>query len=88
MLYSIIGILVIIFDQLVKYWVDEHINYLNPSVDLIPNVLSLVRVQNDGAAFSFLSLPSWSCLPWPPTSSPAGSAGGALCLSRPAVCPT
>ena len=54
MLYSIIGILVIIFDQLVKYWVDEHINYLNPSVDLIPNVLSLVRVQNDGAAFSFL----------------------------------
>ena len=54
MLYSIVGILVIIFDQLVKYWVDEHINYLNPSVDLIPNVLSLVRVQNDGAAFSFL----------------------------------
>ena len=54
MLYSIIGILVIIFDQLVKYWVDEHINYLNPSIDLIPNVLSLVRVQNDGAAFSFL----------------------------------
>ena len=47
MLYSIVGILVIIFDQLVKYWVDEHINYLNPSVDLIPNVLSLVRVQND-----------------------------------------
>ena len=54
MLYSIVGILVIIFEQLVKYWVDEHINYLNPSVDLIPNVLSLVRVQNDGAAFSFL----------------------------------
>ena len=54
MLYSIIGILVIIFDQLVKYWVDENINYLNPSIELIPNVLSLVRVQNDGAAFSFL----------------------------------
>ena len=54
MLYSIIGILVIIFDQLVKYWVDENINYLKPSIELIPNVLSLVRVQNDGAAFSFL----------------------------------
>ena len=54
MLYSIIGILVIIFDQLVKYWVDQNINYMNPSIDLIPNVLSLVRVQNDGAAFSFL----------------------------------
>lgn len=54
MLYSIIGILVIILDQLVKFWVDKNINYLNPSIDLIPNVLSLVRVQNDGAAFSFL----------------------------------
>ncbi len=55
MLYSIIGILVIILDQLVKYWVDSNINITNMPVDLIPNVLSLVRVQNDGAAFSFLS---------------------------------
>ena len=55
MLYSIIGILVIILDQLVKYFVDQNINWTKPVVELIPNVLSLVRVQNDGAAFSFLS---------------------------------
>ena len=55
MLYSIIGILVIILDQLVKYFVDQNINWSRPVVELIPNVISLVRVQNDGAAFSFLS---------------------------------
>ena len=55
MLYSIIGILVIILDQLVKYFVDKNINWSKPVIELIPNVLSLVRVQNDGAAFSFLS---------------------------------
>ena len=55
MLYSIIGILVIILDQLVKYFVDQNINWTKPVIELIPNVLSLVRVQNDGAAFSFLS---------------------------------
>ena len=55
MLYSIVGILVIILDQLVKYFVDQNINWSRPVIELIPNVLSLVRVQNDGAAFSFLS---------------------------------
>ena len=55
MLYSIIGILVIILDQLVKYWVDKNINWTHPTIELIPKVLSLVRVQNDGAALSFLS---------------------------------
>lgn len=55
MLYSIVGILVIIFDQIVKFWVDKTINWTNPVRAIIPGVLSLVRVQNDGAAFSFLS---------------------------------
>ena len=55
MLYSIIGILVIILDQLVKYFVDKNINWTKPVIELIPGVISLVRVQNDGAAFSFLS---------------------------------
>ena len=55
MLYSIIGILVIILDQLVKYFVDQNINWTKPVIELIPGVVSLVRVQNDGAAFSFLS---------------------------------
>lgn len=55
MLYSIVGMLVIILDQLVKFWVDRNINWTNPTRPLIPGIISLVRVQNDGAAFSFLS---------------------------------
>lgn len=55
MLYTIIGMLVIILDQGVKMYVDKIINYTNTSIPLIPNVLTLVRVQNDGAAFSFLA---------------------------------
>lgn len=55
MLYSIIGMLVIIFDQVVKFWVDKNIRWTDPIRPLIPGIVSLVRVQNDGAAFSFLS---------------------------------
>lgn len=55
MLYSIIGMLVVIVDQLVKFWVDRNINWTNPTRTFIPGFMSLVRVQNDGAAFSFLS---------------------------------
>lgn len=55
MLYSIVGIIVIILDQLVKLWVDNNINSVDEIRQLIPGVVSLVRVQNDGAAFSFLS---------------------------------
>ena len=47
--------LVIIIDQLVKFWVDRNVNWTNPTRPIIPGILSLVRVQNDGAAFSFLS---------------------------------
>ena len=54
MLYAIIGMIVVILDQLVKYWVDH--NLVGGGVkDLIPGVISMVRVQNDGAAFSFLA---------------------------------
>lgn len=55
MLYSIVGIIVIILDQLVKYWVDVNITSGGDIRPLIPGIVSLVRVQNDGAAFSFLA---------------------------------
>ena len=55
MLYSIVGIVVVIIDQIVKYWVDKNFIGENPISRLIPGVISLVRVSNDGAAFSFLS---------------------------------
>ena len=54
MLYSIVGLLVIILDQAVKYWVQNTL--FGPDiVKFIPGVISLVNVHNDGAAFSFLS---------------------------------
>lgn len=49
------GIAVIVLDQLVKYLVVRNIPLGSAARPLIPGVLSLLRVHNDGAAFSFLS---------------------------------
>ena len=54
MLYSIVGLLVIILDQAVKFWVSNTL-FGTDVVRFIPGVISLVNVHNDGAAFSFLS---------------------------------
>ncbi len=54
MLYAIIGILVIIADQWVKWWVSAGGTGVS-GFSLIPGVLSMVNVHNDGAAFSFLA---------------------------------
>ena len=53
MLYSIVGILVVIVDQLVKFWVQNHL-FGDDIVRFIPHVVSLVNVHNYGAAFGFL----------------------------------
>ena len=55
MLYAIVGMLVIILDQGVKFWVTNHIMLDTVTEPLIPGVISLVRMHNDGAAFSFLA---------------------------------
>ncbi len=55
MLYAIIGVLVIIADQWVKFWVQGNISMESAGVPFIPGILSLVNLHNDGAAFSFLS---------------------------------
>ena len=55
MLYAIVGMLVIILDQGVKFWVTNHIMVDTVTQPLIPGVISLVRMHNDGAAFSFLA---------------------------------
>lgn len=49
----LIGLLVLFFDQLTKYWVQ---NSMLPrdSIPLIPGVFHLTYVQNTGAAFGFL----------------------------------
>ena len=55
MLYSIVGILVVIVDQLVKFWVSNHL-FGTDIVKFIPGVISLVSVRNYGAAFGFLDV--------------------------------
>lgn len=47
--------LVIILDQGVKYWVTSNLMVDSVTQPLIPGILSLVRLHNDGAAFSFLA---------------------------------
>lgn len=53
-MYSIVGIIAVIIDQVVKYWVSKNV-FGEVVVRFIPGVLSIANVHNDGAAFSFLS---------------------------------
>lgn len=55
MLYFIVGTLVCILDQWVKYWVAGNLSVGVGVREFIPGIISLVNVHNDGAAFSFLS---------------------------------
>lgn len=55
MLYAIVAIVVIIVDQWIKLYVSTAGNLPRAGVELIPHVLRLVDVKNDGAAFGFLS---------------------------------
>ena len=54
MLYSIVALLVVIFDQAVKFWVTNTLLGYDV-VSFIPGVISLVNVPNYGAAFGILS---------------------------------
>ena len=54
MLYAIVGMLVIIADQYIKFWVQGHIA-VGTAEEFIPGILSLANVHNDGAAFGFLA---------------------------------
>ena len=55
MLYAIIGLLVVILDQGVKYWASFHVDLESTGNTFIPGIISLVNVHNDGAAFGFLA---------------------------------
>ncbi len=54
MLYAIIAVLIIITDQLLKYWVTLNIPLNEGIVNVIPGVISLVNIHNKGAAFGML----------------------------------
>lgn len=54
MLYAIIAVLIIIADQLLKYWVTLNITLNEGIIKLVPGVISLVNIHNKGAAFGML----------------------------------
>ena len=55
MLYAIVAMLAIIADQWVKYWCSQAVPWETVGEKFIPGIISLVYVQNDGAAFGILS---------------------------------
>ena len=56
--YLILTLVLVVLDQLVKYWVVAHIA-LNASRPLVPNLLALTNLHNDGAAWSILEGQQW-----------------------------
>lgn len=60
MWYAIVAILILIADQGLKYWVTVNIVLDTGHVTLIPGVLELTNIHNNGAAFSMLEhAPHW-----------------------------
>ena len=55
MLYAIVAVLILIVDQWLKYWVSANIALEEGAKTIIPSVVDLVNVHNNGAAFSMLS---------------------------------
>ena len=60
MWYAIVAILILIADQGLKYWVTLNIPLDTGHGTLIPGVLELTNIHNNGAAFSILQhAPHW-----------------------------
>lgn len=60
MWYAIVAILILIADQGLKYWVTVNIALDTGHITLIPGVLELTNIHNNGAAFSMLEhAPHW-----------------------------
>lgn len=57
-LYLILGLSVVVSDQLLKSWVVGNISF-GTFKSIVPNVFGLTYVQNDGAAWSILSGQQW-----------------------------
>ena len=53
-LWSLLAIVIIAFDQLVKLWVVNNIG-MTDSIRVIPGMIDFVYIKNTGAAFSFLA---------------------------------
>lgn len=58
LLYIILGLLILVGDQLLKGWIVANVSY-GALHTVIPNILGLTYVQNDGAAWSMLAGQQW-----------------------------
>src|SRR5688572_5063253 len=54
LLLALIGITVIVVDQVTKYWITQSMR-LHESIPIIPNLFSLTYIRNPGAAFGLLA---------------------------------
>ena len=59
MFYVIFSALMIVLDQVIKFWVRANIP-LGESVPFLPHIMNLTYVQNTGAAFSILAEHTWA----------------------------
>lgn len=59
MLYAIVAVIGLILDQALKYWTSANITLNTGYKELIPKVVHLTNVHNDGAAFSMLAGARW-----------------------------
>lgn len=56
--YLALTLCLVAADQLVKHWVVAHVA-LNASHPLVPNLLAITNLRNDGAAWSILEGQQW-----------------------------
>lgn len=56
--YLIFTVALVVVDQLVKHWVSATIA-LNSSQPVVPNLLAITNLRNDGAAWSILEGQQW-----------------------------
>ena len=59
MLYAIVGVLVLLLDQFLKFWTVSHVELNTGIHSLLPGIVHLTHIKNFGAAFGLFSNASW-----------------------------
>lgn len=58
MLYYLLALIVVIADQVLKYWIHNQLA-VGETIEFIPSLLSITHVHNTGAAWSILEGQMW-----------------------------
>ena len=59
MLYAIVGVLILLVDQFLKFWTVSHLELNTGIRALLPGIVHLTHIKNFGAAFGLFSNASW-----------------------------